>query len=80
MSERGQSQFHSILESMLPTLVGVVVAMTITQWITDLPIQTNLKLTCILTSTSMLLKYVFRRIFDYWYKQENKTNEHQSDI
>ena len=60
----GQSKKHSLLESLATTGAGMINAVVITQLITDLSLGTNIMLTCILTCTSILLKYGFRRMFD----------------
>lgn len=64
MNTPGQSKKHALVESICTTGAGMINAICVTQLITDLPISTNIMLTCILTCTSILLKYCFRRMFD----------------
>ena len=70
-----QSKTHSLMESLATTGAGMVNAVVITQLITDLSLGTNIMLTCILTCTSIVLKYGFRRMFDgITNRKENKMN------
>ena len=64
MADKGQSKAHSWYESILTTGCGIIVAMTITQIVTDIPLITNITLTSILTVCSISQKQFWRRVFN----------------
>jgi len=67
MTDKGQSKWQSVIESIITTICGAIVAILVTQLVTDIPISTNMKLTAILTTTSIGLKIMWRRLFNIYY-------------
>ena len=64
-----QSKLHSLLEAVVNTLVGLVIAMLATAvicWFHDIPMlwENNFKITAWMTALSVARSYVIRRFFN----------------
>lgn len=64
-----QSKSHSLLEAVVNTLVGLVIAMLATAaicWFHDIPMlwENNFKITAWMTALSVARSYVIRRFFN----------------
>lgn len=68
----GQQRVHSLLEAVINTVVGYLVAFTLQLLVfplvgIDITVQVNIILSTIFTIASLIRSYVLRRIFNRWH-------------